>query len=259
MEKYAYGDESQETLALQYSTKPTRHGTDYSRRQTTLIYEIKERTKEKSYTVLMQDIKEWFMQWKQQYNGLTLKEALLKFMYSVSHTGVSIATVVYCIVMLVIVGSVVFSNYVTSNSHREFYLANEELLALVTVAILGLISILFHMLPLVLLFDYASFCLSLGLVIGSCWRIANGYTHPHVAYSSLVTFGLIMMLMAPFRMFWWFKYYPNRLQAMQLYSKLSAQGLLQQIEEKEDEENDDSDEDMTESEMELTESLFEDE
>ena len=97
--------------------------------------------------------------------------------------------------------------------------------------IIGMVSLIFNILPLVFIFDYVISCGGLGFTMSAAWQINDGYDE-NASNSTLVVFGLAMILLIPFRIFWWSNFYPNSFSAMQIYTK--AMGL-----QKVDNDNDD--------------------
>ena len=197
---------------------------DYTRSNTNLLTQITQQSKKKSCFEHLKDIKQSFINWKQQYQGLTFMEGIVKFVYNVSHTGVTIATVIYCVVFIIVVGSLIWSNY--TNNH----VMNIEYLIITINCMIGIISLLLNIIPMVLIFDYILSCIGVGFTINASWRISDGYNNnQNENNSALLVFGLIMIIMIPFRLFWWHKYYPNSFIAMEFYTTLSQQGLLKHL------------------------------
>eukprot|EP01084_Bolivina_argentea_P206631 352724_1 len=228
MAAYTYGDEE-----MKYSDKYVTDANfaidspnndfaiDYTRQSTKVLTQITKKHKKESYLSQIKDVKKWFKKWKNQYNGLTFSESIVRFVYNLSHFGITIGTIIYCIVFIIVIGSTVWSNYINNNE------LNIEFIIIGINCIIGIISLIIGILPLTLLFDYVTTCAGLGFTLGASWKINDGYKNSK--NSTLVVFGLIMILIIPFRVFWWHKFYPNKMNALDLYTALSQRGLLQHV------------------------------
>ena len=220
-----YGDNEQKYDDNNFEYKPsTKNDTihdDYTRKNTNLIRQMTEQSKNKSCFEHIKDIKNFCGNWKKQYHGLSFSESIKKFIYNLSHFGVTIGTIIYCIIFIIIIGSTIWSNYIKYNELKI------EFIIIFINCIFGIIGLLLNILSLILLFDFILNCIGIGYALNASWKINDGL-NKNGYNSQLVIFGLAMILIIPFRIFWWHKYYPNKFIAIELYTKLSKQGLLQQ-------------------------------
>eukprot|EP00483_Globobulimina_turgida_P001639 UN01641 len=149
---------------------------DYTRSNTKGLTQIS--TSEKK---LKQSYFKSLKKWKRQYHGLTFSESIVRFLYNLSHIGITIGTVIYCIVFIIVIGSTVYSNYINDNQ------LNIEFIVIGINCIVGIISLLLNILPIILLFDYVLTCGGLGFTLGASWKINDG--HENATNSTLVVFG----------------------------------------------------------------------
>jgi len=195
------------------------YNADYTRNNTQKIMQI---TKAKTVTIKrhVKGFKTAFRKWKRQYQGLTWGEVMSQFLYNMSHSGITVATIIYCIVFIVVIGSTMWANYAQRNTA---FLGRYALIGLNCV--MGILSLFFNFLPAILVFDYIIGCAGIGFTLSSSWQINSGIEIQN--NSTLIVYALIMVLIIPFRIFWWHKYRPNHHIALDIYSSLAQQGLIE--------------------------------
>merc|ERR1712013_432372 len=158
--------------------------------------------------------------------------------------GISVGTIIYCVVLVLILGSTILGNLAAGNNAYNY-----KYLFVALNCIMGAPAVFFGCLPAVLIFDYALSCAGFGFTLTASWQINDGINE-NGNNSTLVVFGLIMIMAMPFRVFWWHKYYPNKYGALELYSRMAAEGLIKNVtfdDEEEDEEDEETDEDLDEA------------
>jgi len=194
---------------------------DYTRSNTKKIMRIT-RAKTESVTHRLKGLRAAFRRWKRQYDGLTWSESAIQFIYALSHSGITVATIIYCVVMMVVVGSTMWANYAQRNNA---FLGRYALVGLD--CLLGILSLSFNVLPAVLVFDYVIGCSGIGFTISCSWQINSGINPSDNA--TLIVYALTMLMLLPFRIFWWHRYHPNQYAALEIYSGLAQQGLIRKL------------------------------
>lgn len=217
--EYEYADQDAPDIDAEYHDNLTGNNADFTRGNTQKIMQI---TKSKTVHIRrhMKGLKSAYRKWKEQYQGLTWSEAMSQFLYNMSHSGITVATIIYCIVFIVIIGSTMWANYAQRNTA---FLGRYALIGLNCV--MGIVSLFFNFLPAILVFDYIIGCAGIGFTISCSWQINSGIETTN--NSTLIVYAIIMVLIIPFRIFWWHKYRPNHHIALDIYSGLAQQGLIQ--------------------------------
>lgn len=249
-EKYEYelkpgiGSMAMADLAVDTNGQDFAMKADYTRANTTQLRQITKR-KRRSFSQHFNIARKALKRWKRQFRGLTWKESAMRFAMNVSHAGITIGTIIYCVVFVLVLGSTILGNLASGNNA---YTAKYLLIALNCVV--GAPAVFFGWLPAVLVFDYVLSCGGIGFTLSASWQINDGLNE-HGNNSTLVVFGLGMILAVPFRVFWWHKYYPNQYGALELYGRMATEGLIKNVtfgdeDNDEDEENESTDEEQEE-------------
>eukprot|EP01084_Bolivina_argentea_P079428 144088_1 len=126
MDAYTYGDQAADQYAygnnnLAINTETTN---DISRSNTNKIIQITKSEKTGNWIQHIKDCKKLFTSWRQQYDGLTFGEAIVRFIYNLSHSGITLGSIVYCAAFTVVISSTLYSNYVNQVFVAEYVLIN---------------------------------------------------------------------------------------------------------------------------------------
>jgi len=215
---------------------------DYTRANTVQLQKMTKQ-KRRSCAQRLAFAKKAFRRWKRQFRGLTWRESAMKFAMNVSHAGITAATMIHCVGFALVVSSTIASNLAAGNNAF-----NARYALLVLNCVVGAPAVFFAWLPAVLVFDYVLSCGGIGFTLSASWQINDGINE-HGNNSTLVVFGLIMLMLVPFRVFWWHRYYPNRYAALEIYGRLASEGLIKNVTfDDEDEDDKDRHDDETDDE-----------